>query len=150
MIQPTSIAMVRLTATLAQMMGVEIDRKRDAMTNAAEITLREQLATLGVSDAGVSAMMRACALAYPTEACGFVLQDGSVVALANTAAAPEREYLIAPEALAAHGERVIGVFHSHPDGEARFSARDRELMQDGWRYIVLATRGPVVSGVAII
>lgn len=116
----------------------------------AEITLRAELATLGVQDAGADAMIRACAAAYPAEACGFVLHDGDVVALVNQAPQARREYVIAPEDVARYGERIIGVFHSHPDGIAAFSARDRQLMHDGWRYIVVATCGPVVSGVAII
>ena len=116
----------------------------------AEITLRAELATLGVRDAGADAMIYACAAAYPAEACGFVLHGGEVVVLVNQASATRFGYVIAPEDVALYGERIMAVFHSHPDGVATMSARDRELMQDGWRYIVIATCGPVVSGATII
>ena len=147
--------MVRTTAPPAQTISDEIERMRDAMTvfdvlQSAEITLRDALATLGVSDTGAATMIRTCAEAYPAEACGFILSDGTVVALPNDAPEPRRDYSIAPGHLARFSERVVGVFHSHPDGEAILSARDRALMQAGWRYVVIATRGPVVSDVAIM
>ena len=109
------------------------------------ITLQWEEATL----AEVHAAVRA---AYPEEACGFLLGRGEIVrrvlTVTNVAADPRRDYLVDPRALLAAHRRaseddldVIGVFHSHPDGPARLSARDLELAEPGWIYAVVATRG---------
>ena len=117
------------------------------------ITLQWQEATLDVLRAAVRS-------AYPREACGFLLGRGTVVLevvpTANVAADPCREFVIAPEALlathraaSARGLEVLGVFHSHPDGDARLSARDEQLAQHGWVHAVVATRGAEPSDLVV-
>ncbi|MEZ0313723.1 MAG: Mov34/MPN/PAD-1 family protein [Myxococcota bacterium] len=119
----------------------------------AEITLQWGEATL-------VAMRDAVRSAYPEEACGFLLGHGELVErvlpVANVAADRRRGYLMAPAALlAAHREasarglEVLGVFHSHPNGAARLSARDEHLAQAGWVYAVVATRGAEPSDLAV-
>ncbi len=105
-------------------------------------------------------MREAVRSAYPEEACGFLLGRDAIVTrvlpVANVAVDRRRDYVIAPEdLLAAHREaaalglEVLGVFHSHPDGEARLSARDVEHGQAGWLYAVVATRGREPSDLAV-
>ncbi len=111
----------------------------------AEITLRWEEATLATMHGAVRD-------AYPHEACGFLVGRDTtiyrVVPVANLAAEPRRDYRIAPETLLAihreatvEGLDVLGVFHSHPDGEARLSMVDEQQGHPGWVYAVVATRG---------
>lgn len=89
--------------------------------------------------------------AWPQEACGLI--EGSVgpgpvrVAalhrLANVDAEPERGYTIDPEAFLylEHGARdrgraIVGVWHSHPHGEATPSPRDLAQAWPGWSYLI--------------
>lgn len=87
--------------------------------------------------------------AYPEEACGFLLADGDghiveAVAVANVAARMKaerpdeftrgaedgyvvdaKEQLAVERAADAAGRSVLGVYHSHPDVGAYFSAEDK-------------------------
>lgn len=67
--------------------------------------------------------------AYPSEACGFLEATGATVALSNRAAVPQRAFavtdvleLCALERACRRGRVVL--YHSHPDGAARWSASD--------------------------
>lgn len=119
----------------------------------AKTTLRWDEATLGAMHAAVRA-------SYPEEACGFLLgTDGHVTGLRvarNVADDPCRGYVAAPEDLLAafaetrgRGLELLGVFHSHPDGDGELSASDRAQAQPGWIYVVIATRGPKPSGMTV-
>lgn len=81
----------------------------------------------------------------PAEACGFLLapDDGAAIVATlrahNHAAAPDR-FAMAPLALvaaaataSARGLRVVGVYHSHPQGEPTPSAADTEAARHAWR-----------------
>lgn len=89
--------------------------------------------------------------AWPREACGLFeghaagrfVQVRRVLACRNEHEDPERRYRIDPEtflradrAAERSGRRVVGVWHSHPHGEAYFSDRDREEAWPGWSYLV--------------
>jgi proteasome lid subunit RPN8/RPN11 len=74
--------------------------------------------------------------AHPDECCGLLLGDGSIISQAhasdNLAASPARHFELDPQDLIdAHrmersgGPRVMGYYHSHPNGPARPSATDR-------------------------
>jgi proteasome lid subunit RPN8/RPN11 len=67
----------------------------------------------------------------------------------NTAADPTRAYEVSAEALlAAHARgEIIGIFHSHPNGDTRPSARDEAQAQIGWLYVIGA-RGALAAYVA--
>lgn len=69
--------------------------------------------------------------AAPYEACGVISDWGHVYVLPNVAQEPRRRYDAEPAAtyalmqsLFARGERVQGVWHSHPDGERELSPHD--------------------------
>lgn len=83
----------------------------------------------------IAAITAAARGAAPREACGILLGRGacveSVLVTANVAADPTRHFEVDPAALVtAHktarsgGAKVIGYFHSHPNGLARPSATD--------------------------
>jgi proteasome lid subunit RPN8/RPN11 len=88
--------------------------------------------------------------AHPLEACGLLFGgaggiDGWQVAY-NIAEYPEREFEIDPTVLfaalraeRAGGPRLIGYWHSHPNGKAEPSALDREAAQnDGKVWLIFA------------
>jgi proteasome lid subunit RPN8/RPN11 len=89
--------------------------------------------------------------AWPQEACGLI--EGSVEAgpvrvaavhtLFNHADDPTRGYLVDPEAFLrlergarARGRGIVGVWHSHPHGDAAPSERDRGEAWPGWSYLI--------------
>lgn len=104
------------------------------------------------------AIARAARAAYPRECCGLLLGHGSggefrvdeVIASDNLAPAdrPDR-FEVDPalllrlqRELRGSGRAVIGLYHSHPDGEARPSAADRALAwQPDWVWLIMAVRG---------
>ncbi len=84
--------------------------------------------------------------AWPGECCGLMVgRRGAdacsvdrIVAAANLAAAPERQFEVDPAVLlATHrqareaGEVILGPYHSHPEGAARPSATDLARARDG-------------------
>lgn len=82
--------------------------------------------------------------AYPEEGCGIVTErrtrEWCVHVSANRAAHPERAYVLDERVLlraAGRGERLCWIFHSHPEGEAVFSARDQRgaLLDGGGRVL---------------
>jgi proteasome lid subunit RPN8/RPN11 len=116
--------------------------------------------TLTWDEATARTMTDAVRAAYPAEACGLLVGSGDdvkhAVPLENVASDPRRAYLIAPADLArVHGAAVqegleiVGVFHSHPDGQARLSASDLAQGQRGWLYVVVGTAGSEPSDLLV-
>ena len=97
-----------------------------------------------MSAAQVETIRRAAAAAYPEECCGLLVGRGAdeltvtrVVTTLNVAADPRRRFAIDPQAQfdllrATRGtsERVIGHYHSHPDGSTALSAHDLAVAFD--------------------
>ena len=99
----------------------------------------------------------------PHEACGFLLAvdgSGAIVATAradNQSVASDRfaiaplQLLAADAAAASRGLRVVGVYHSHPDGEPVPSPADTEAARQIWRdrrsweYVILGVRDGMVT-----
>ncbi len=89
---------------------------------------------------------------HPAEACGMIGGRGSVahvvVPLPNAAADPLRQYVIEPQALVRTlydfertGLALIGIYHSHPDGEPRPSPTDiREAAYPETAYLIVGVR----------
>lgn len=84
-----------------------------------------------------AAMLSAAAAAHPREACGLLLGEGDGIRAATSAANvhpdPLTRFEIDPAALiAAHkaaragGPKLVGYWHSHPNGHPRPSATDCE------------------------
>ena len=97
-------------------------------------------------------VLLAAARAYPKESCGLLegrdAPEGWVVTAvhetANVAEEPSRYFLIDPQAqfdlmraLRGKDTRLIGCFHSHPDGVPEPSSTDRaEAYEPGFLYLI--------------
>jgi proteasome lid subunit RPN8/RPN11 len=97
-------------------------------------------------------VLMAASRAYPNECCGLIegadVADGwralAIHEAKNIADDPRRRFLIDPQAqfelmrrLRGAETRIIGCFHSHPDGEAKPSAADRaEAYESGFLYLI--------------
>jgi proteasome lid subunit RPN8/RPN11 len=101
----------------------------------------------------IETMIAAAGAAHPHEACGLLLGDNATITAArttaNVAAQPETHFEIDPAALiAAHrvaraqGARVIGYFHSHPNGRATPSPTDRAMAAHDGRIWAIVTLPP--------
>jgi proteasome lid subunit RPN8/RPN11 len=102
-----------------------------------------------------SQLLAAARAALPYECCGLLegVRDGEtvrVVALhpaVNVSPDPETGFEIDPaahfslqRALRGTGRAVVGCYHSHPNGRAEPSGRDRAGgCEDGWVWLIIAT-----------
>jgi proteasome lid subunit RPN8/RPN11 len=101
-----------------------------------------------------AAILLAASRAYPHECCGLVegldLEEGwqalAVHETANLAENPTRKFLVDPQAqfdlmrkLRGGERRILGCFHSHPDGSAEPSATDRaDAYESNFLYLIAA------------
>jgi proteasome lid subunit RPN8/RPN11 len=99
-------------------------------------------------------VLLAASRAYPNDCCGLIegvaTPDGwralEIHEAANIAENPKRRFLIDPQVqfdlmrrLRDSESRVIGCFHSHPDGPAEPSATDRaEAYEKDFLYLIAA------------
>lgn len=105
--------------------------------------------TITVTQIALAAMEGASESAWPQEACGILLGQGSridrVLRTANVHASPKTRFEIDPQALIdAHrkaregGPHVVGYFHSHPAGDAVPSVIDAAMAAgDGMIWAIL-------------
>jgi proteasome lid subunit RPN8/RPN11 len=109
---------------------------------------------LHLSDDLAARVLLAASRAYPNECCGLIegiaTADGwralEIHEAANIAENPRRRFLIDPQVQfdlmrrLRHSEsRIIGCFHSHPDGPAEPSATDRaEAYESDFLYLIAA------------
>jgi proteasome lid subunit RPN8/RPN11 len=101
--------------------------------------------------AAIEEMLSAAEKAYPQEWVGALLGDRGmlekVVTMRNEADYPFREYSSRPEFLR-HSTivfpelQLLGVAHSHPDGDSQMSPIDRDHAIPGLVYFVI----PVIAG----
>jgi desampylase len=98
-----------------------------------------------------AAILAEARAAHPNECCGLIEGDGARLAAIhparNLAEAPDR-FLIDPALqfrLQREGRRIVGCYHSHPDGVARPSARDaQEASEAGFIWLIAA--GETLAG----
>jgi desampylase len=109
---------------------------------------------LHLPDELAASVLQAAARAYPNEACGLIegidTKDGwralTIHEAVNVADDPARRFLIDPEAqfallrkLRGSERRIIGCFHSHPNGRAEPSATDRaSAYESDFLYLIAA------------
>ena len=109
---------------------------------------------LHLSDALAAQMLGAAARAFPLECCGLLegtrIESGWRAAAlhesANLAEDPARRFLIDPQTqfdlertLRTSANRIIGCFHSHPDGHPSPSATDRAgAYEDDFLWLIAA------------
>jgi len=98
-------------------------------------------------------------LCYPREACGFLVGGcaGKHATVRQAQAAPNRatrndRFLIeaadvfaAMQAARAHGEEILGVYHSHPDADVLPSETDRVEAWGEWLHLIVAYRGSAAA-----
>lgn len=95
-----------------------------------------------------------CALEWPEEACGLLIaatdtpnRIDRVIFARNVAENPQTMFEIDPQTLIdthrtarQKGERVVGCFHSHPNGKALPSPADRARADEhGFLWLIIAT-----------
>jgi len=115
--------------------------------------------TLHLSDELAARVLHGASRAYPNECCGLIEGDDTpdgwralaIHEAKNIADDPRRRFLIDPQAqfdlmrrLRGAATRIIGCFHSHPDGEARPSAADRAEAYDADFLYLIAGGSPAV------
>ena len=94
--------------------------------------------TLEVSSNVLESLLAEAEAAHPFECCGMLLGDGQGISAIQPAAnihpAPENRFEIDPQALVyAHraaregGPKVLGYYHSHPNGLERPSTTDEAM-----------------------
>lgn len=106
--------------------------------------------TVELSSDVVNALLAEAARAAPGECCGILLGEGmrivAVLPAANVHPEPLTHFEIDPRVLIgchrserAGGKRVIGYYHSHPNGRARPSATDlASASRDGRVWAIVA------------
>jgi proteasome lid subunit RPN8/RPN11 len=116
---------------------------------------------LHLADELAARVLMAASRAYPNECCGLIegadVTDGwralAIHESKNIADDPRRRFLIDPQAqfdlmrrLRGAETRIIGCFHSHPDGEAKPSAADgAEAYESGFLYLIAGGRADVFT-----
>jgi len=111
-----------------------------------------------LSQAQATQLRAAAAAAYPAECCGLLAGKGDdivevteVVAVPNVAADRQRRFDIDPQAqfdllhrLRGSGQRMVGHYHSHPNGRGELSSHDRAMANDPdaiWVVIAMDAQG---------
>lgn len=111
---------------------------------------------IAVPRALLAVIRRSAETAYPAECCGLLIgRDEARGALrvtriepsANLAPDPCHRFEIDPglyvrlrRELTGSAERLIGLYHSHPDGSAKPSAADiAEAWEEGWIWLIVPT-----------
>lgn len=108
---------------------------------------------LSIAPEELAAVERRAIAAFPAECCGLLLgrlEDGETArigraeACVNQASDGHRAFTISPEELLAayrrareRGERVVGTYHSHPQGSAVPSDLDRASAWPGASYLIV-------------
>jgi proteasome lid subunit RPN8/RPN11 len=113
-------------------------------------------ATLTLPTALRAQIAREARLAFPRECCGLIegLRDGAAVRATtlhptrNLAAEPDRfeidpaEHIRLLRALRGTDREIVGCYHSHPQGRAETSPRDRaDAREDGFVWLIAAVDG---------
>jgi proteasome lid subunit RPN8/RPN11 len=105
---------------------------------------------VAIASGVAESLVKAAATAAPNEACGLLIGEPGRIAAAvpapNVAAHPERAFEIDPATLLrthrearGSGLKVIGHYHSHPDGVAAPSRRDAaRAIEDGQLWLIIA------------
>jgi proteasome lid subunit RPN8/RPN11 len=109
---------------------------------------------LRIAQAQCAAILKAASRAYPQECCGLlegVAEEGgwrvaAVHETANLSETPRRNFLVDPKAqfdlmreLRGGPHRLIGCFHSHPDGSDAPSESDRaQAYEADFLYLIAA------------
>ena len=108
-----------------------------------------------VTSGVIATLLEEATKAHPAECCGLLLGEGARITavrpVANVHPWPERHFEIDPAALiAAHrderagGPRLLGYYHSHPNGRAQPSPEDRASASGDGRIWAIVANGSVL------
>lgn len=104
--------------------------------------------------------IEACRRRLPYEACGVVFGRSErnrlcvegFALIRNAAADPSKAFFFEPEDwirawynAESGGRRIVGIFHSHPDGTARPSAADTDRRLDWGSYWIIGLSGQAAA-----
>jgi proteasome lid subunit RPN8/RPN11 len=109
---------------------------------------------IAIASTALATIVGHAAVALPDEACGVLVGGAAGIAVAiparNVAADPARAFEIDPVTLlgvhrAARGEgrRIVGWYHSHPNGVGQPSATDAARAEPDGRLWLIAAAGAV-------
>ena len=108
-----------------------------------------------LTSGALATLLEEATRAHPQECCGLLLGQGArierVVPAANVHPDPERHFEIDPATLiAAHraeragGRKLLGYYHSHPNGRAEPSAEDNAMAERAGRIWAIIAAGNVL------
>ena len=108
-----------------------------------------------LTSGALATLLEEATRAHPQECCGLLLGQGAridrVVPAANVHPDPERHFEIDPATLiAAHraeragGRKLLGYYHSHPNGRAEPSAEDNAMAERAGRIWAIIAAGDVL------
>ncbi len=111
------------------------------------------MSELVISREFVEQMVRHCRACYPNEACGILAGTGSrvtkVYLMPNSEPSPisffmePKEQFRVQKAMRANGEKMIAIFHSHPQSPAYPSVTDVSLaFYDDAVYLIIGMTNP--------
>lgn len=78
-----------------------------------------------MEDLLLNSIIEQAELAFPSEACGFILADYSIRPCENKAPDPTKSFLIDPLDFIKHKDTIIAVYHSHPNKDPLPSEEDK-------------------------
>jgi proteasome lid subunit RPN8/RPN11 len=144
---------------LSQM--AEVQRRGSPDDNLLGVDSREYQVALNVTGQQLKAMRRHAEKDYPKESCGLMLgiRNGNsrevvdVVPCENASFSPRTRYEIDVRELVGvqrkgrgRGLEIVGIYHSHPEHEAKWSATDlRDAEWVGCSYLIMEVRDGVVK-----
>ena len=122
---------------------------------------------LVLSATHISALKAAAEAAFPAESCGLLVGRGQeqltlmdVVSSINVADEPQRHFLVDPQVqfdvlrrLRGSTDRIIGHYHSHPNGKTDLSRHDLAMADDPdmvWGVVALDAGGRAGSLAAYV
>lgn len=107
-----------------------------------------------LSDEQRNWLQRRALQSAPHEACGFILDDGEIIEIANIHAQPYRGFSMSgydiTNKLDTHDlSRIVAIWHTHPKGTIKPSKTDMEAIRrgailDSWAYFI-ATKDEVTQ-----
>lgn len=77
------------------------------------------------------------------ERCGFILHDGSVVEVVNSAIEPNESFNISADIILTYEQNIAVAWHTHPGGSSNLSSDDLQSMVSfpDWKHLIIGSDG---------
>lgn len=74
------------------------------------------------------------------ERCGLILDDGTIIEVPNICNEPEHGFEISPTSIFPIEDRIVGTWHTHPDGTTNLSDDDYYgfLNWPDWKHYIIS------------